>query len=248
MKEPIIVFARGVWTHPDTVNWLIEQIKEATGLEVIDFNYSDEIAQNISDKTYLNRVTEQYGDEIITKNIDIIYFGHSHGAALGIVFNKMYGSKKLVFSAPAIRPFGYIRKLSNRLNKNYVQHLVVKYPREPEIRKEYFYERFDLWRDFNRVFYVGTQAKKSIDAIKSDTLLVQGTKDEFVNVGTNIRLFNKINLPEYKPGETTSPNKQLIVIPGGEHSIFEEVLNKGKDNEELVYKKLFNELEKFTKR
>jgi len=249
MKDPIIVYARGLWSHQDAVNWIIQKTAEATGLEVIDFDYSEELVQDVSNKTYLNRAKEKYGDEVIAKNRDIIYMGHSHGAALGIVFNKMCVSKKMILSAPGIRPFGVVRRIPNALKKDYVPHYVIKNSNEVSTRMEYFKENFNLIRDFSRVFYVGTEAKKSIDSIKSDTLFIQGTKDEFVNVGTNLKLFDKIKLPTYQQEiSTEGPHKQIIIIPGGEHAIFEEVKNKGKDNEEAIYETLFAEVENFTRR
>jgi len=247
MKEPIIVYSRGLWSHQGAVDWIIEKTKEATGLDVIEFDYSQGIKEKVSDKVYLKRTIEKYGDEIVVKNQEVIYMGQSHGGALGIIFNKIYGPQKMVLSAPAIRPFGVLRRIPNALNKDYTPHFIIRNEDDIKTRREYFDEHFDLWRDFNRVFYVGTKAKEAIDAIQNDILVVQGDKDEFINVGTNRKLYRRIDLPEYQPGQKGA-QKQLIIVPGGEHAIFEEIKNKGKPNEERVYENLFDEVGKFTRR
>ncbi|NLC48611.1 MAG: alpha/beta hydrolase [Tenericutes bacterium] len=249
MKDPKIVYARGLWSHPKAVDWIANKLQEETDLPVELFDYHEELVSYIDNKTYMKRVTEKYGDTYAGENV--ILYGHSHGGTFAIIFNEKYGSKKLILSNECLRPYGILLKVPHfikellgnmRIGEGYKPHYEIKYESEVDKRIKYFTSHFDLKRDISRLLFVRKEAEKLAGGIKTDTLCIQSLKDEMASIKPNLQFYRNINLPEYQEGMITSPEiptKQIIQVPDGEHAILKET---------GVYPRLYKSIGNFIRR
>lgn len=235
-----IVFIRGLWSHPQAVEWIKDKLEESTGIDVDLFDYHDNLVSKINNEEYLKLVIEKYNSKYKDQH-DLILVGHSHGAALASIINGEFLTKKLVLVNPAIRPWGVFRRIPNAYKKalgycgfgdGYHPHFEEKYAGEWIDRVKYFADNFELVRDTSRILAVGNGAIQSLKIVRNDLLLIQSMLDEFVSVSTNMRVYNQIQVEGAR-------SKELVTVEEGEHAVLEE-----KD----IYPKIYEKINTFIKR
>ena len=242
-----IVYIRGLWSHPNAVDWIKNNLEYATGLPVELFDYHNILIEDIDYKTYIKKVLEKYGDTYSTDLHNLILMGHSHGGALSVILTEKFSPEKTILVNPAFRPWGVLRRVPNQfkyilgtygIGEGYHPHFIVKYDGEIGERAEYFKSNFEPLRDIPKVIKTGTEALNLSNSLKRDLLLIQSLRDEFVSVSSSLMFYENLSMPEYREGIET-PSKDIMVIPNAEHAILEE---------EGVYTRVYKKVDTFIKR
>lgn len=207
-----IIYIRGLWSSERTVDWIKQHLESSLNTSVELFDYHDLLVQKIDNATYLKLVLEKYGD-FYGGLEDVNLIGHSHGGTLATLISKKYLNKKLILVNPALRPWGIFRRISHLVKKDYEPHFEIKYEGEKKERTKYFADNFDIFRDTSRIFYTGSRARDRLELIKSNLLLIQSLKDEFISARVNIDFYNSL-APEV--------DKEIMIVQNGEHAVLEE--------------------------
>lgn len=222
-----IIYIRGLWSHDIATAWIRNKLEDYISIPVELFDYHDILVDNIDTGTYLSRVVEKFCDLYPFSNVNFIIIGHSHGGALATILVERLNIDKTVLINPAFRPWGVFRRVPNEMKRfskkfgigpGYNPHFIVKYNGEVEERTLYFMKNFKFPRDFSRVYGTGTEALKGLRNFRSNLLMIQSLKDEFVSTKASLSFFNQVcALPNYE-----RYSRDLMLISNGEHAILEE--------------------------